>query len=83
MYDAGYRTQEEIDEWKARDPIGCFRERLLADASMSEEEAQAIDDEVVALIEDALEFAKDSPWPDQATATDHVFDTRERVICVS
>ena len=73
MRDTGYRTQEEIDRWKKRDPIDQFRQRLLNTETVGEEDFEAIDTEIKALIQEALEFAQNSPWPDPATATDHIY----------
>jgi 2-oxoisovalerate dehydrogenase E1 component len=73
MRDVGYRTQDEVNEWRARDPITRLRDRLLADGIASDDEIGQIDREVQDLIAEATEFAKNSPWPDAATATDHVF----------
>jgi 2-oxoisovalerate dehydrogenase E1 component len=73
MRDTGYRTQEEIDGWKRRDPIALFGERLLGEKVASRTDLDRIEAETVALAEDAIEFARTSPLPDPATATDHVF----------
>jgi 2-oxoisovalerate dehydrogenase E1 component len=73
MRDTGYRTQAEIDSWKARDPILLFRNRLLAEGIATQTDFDRIEAETAALVEEAIEFAKNSPWPDPATATDHVF----------
>ena len=73
MRDTGYRTQEEIDSWKKRDPIDQFRQRLLNTETVGAEDFDAIDAEVKTLIQEALEFAQNSPWPDPATATDHIY----------
>ncbi|HXF63576.1 MAG TPA: thiamine pyrophosphate-dependent dehydrogenase E1 component subunit alpha [Caldilineaceae bacterium] len=75
MRDAGYRTMEEINEWKARDPIKRFRERLLGERVAAERELDAIDQEIQATVEEAAAFAESSPWPDPATATDYVYST--------
>lgn len=73
MRDGGYRTAEEIEAWKARDPILVYRTRLL-DANIAPEDAlTAIDDEIKATVTEAYEFARNSPWPDPATALDHVY----------
>jgi TPP-dependent pyruvate/acetoin dehydrogenase alpha subunit len=69
----GYRTQEEIDLWKGRDPIARFRAQILAADSASEEELVGIDARVIAMIDDAVAFAQDAPWPDPVTVTDHVY----------
>jgi 2-oxoisovalerate dehydrogenase E1 component len=70
MRDAGYRTREEVDAWRARDPLTRLRDRL------SDAEAEPIEREVQALVDDALEWARASAWPDPATALDHVYDER-------
>lgn len=73
MRDAGYRSAQEVDEWRARDPIPRLRDHLLSGGIADEGEIGRIDRDVQELIAEAVEFAKNSPWPDAATATDHVF----------
>lgn len=77
MRDVGYRTQDEVNEWRARDPITRLREHLLSDGIASDDEIARIDSAVQDLIAEATEFAKNSPWPDAATATDHVFSEKD------
>jgi pyruvate dehydrogenase E1 component alpha subunit len=61
MSDAGlYRTKEEVDEWKKRDPISTGRE-LLARAHVDEKEILEIEEKVRVEIEDAVKFAEESP----------------------
>lgn len=59
-----YRTKEEVEEWKKCDPIKRFREVLLSEGVATEQELDAIDCAVVQEIEDAIEYAKDSPDPE-------------------
>ena len=73
MRDAGYRTLEEIDSWKQRDPITNLRERAIASGVAAEADFAAVDDEIRAMVEDAAEFAKNSPYPDPATAADYIY----------
>jgi 2-oxoisovalerate dehydrogenase E1 component len=73
MRDGGYRTQEEIDTWKARDPLKLYRERLLAEEIANTDEIEAIEVQVKATVEEAFEFSKNSPWPDPETVLDHIF----------
>jgi 2-oxoisovalerate dehydrogenase E1 component len=73
MRDAGYRTAEEIDAWKARDPLALLKAALLAKPIASDADFERIESEVKTLVEEAVEFAKNSPYPDPATATDHIF----------
>lgn len=72
MRDAGYRTQEEVDAWKVRDPLKTYKQKLL-DNGLPAEDFEEIEADTQALIEDASEFAKNSPWPDAATATDYIY----------
>ena len=61
MSDAGlYRTKEEVEEWKKRDPVATGRE-LLQRAKVSEDEIQAIEEKVREEIDDAVKFAEESP----------------------
>jgi len=69
MRDAGYRTREEVEEWRTRDPIKRLREHLVAHAATLD----AIDREIDQMADDALEWAKASPYPDPATVLDHVY----------
>ncbi len=76
MRDRGYRSTEEIDAWKKRDPIPAFAHRLLKAGHARQAELDAIAADVSALIAEALQFAHDSPWPDPATVAEHVFSQR-------
>jgi pyruvate dehydrogenase E1 component alpha subunit len=61
MSDAGlYRTKEEVEEWKKRDPIAYGRE-LLVRAKVDEKEIAAIEQKVAEEIEEAVKFAEESP----------------------
>ncbi len=73
MRDAGYRTRDEVEEWKARCPIVRWRERLLGAGLVSAPDLDGIDQTVAALVQDAAEFAEASPWPDEAGVTRHVY----------
>ncbi|MBI3970815.1 MAG: thiamine pyrophosphate-dependent dehydrogenase E1 component subunit alpha [Chloroflexi bacterium] len=78
MRDAGYRTAEEVNAWKERCPIKRFRSHLLEAASASSAELDQVEREVDALVANALAFAKDSPWPDPAMVTQHVYRSEGR-----
>ena len=72
MRDAGYRTTDEVDAWKRRDPLLLARQQLL-ESGADPAELAAVEAEVKATVEEAAEFAKNSPYPDAASATLHVF----------
>ena len=75
MRDAGYRTQEEIDNWKQRDPIANLRERALLAGIAADADFAAVDEEIKAMVEEAAEFARNSPYPDPATAANYIYST--------
>jgi pyruvate dehydrogenase E1 component alpha subunit len=68
-----YRTQEEIDEWKRRDPIVRFKKVLEEAGAMTAEEMEAIDQEAKATIDRAAEEALDMPEPSPENMEDEVY----------
>jgi len=65
MSDPGqYRTKDEVEEWKKRDPVSLARRRLAEEASVDEIALKAIEAKVKAEIDDAVKFAEDSPLAD-------------------
>jgi TPP-dependent pyruvate/acetoin dehydrogenase alpha subunit len=68
-----YRTQEEVAEWRARDPVHTFPRRLVEDFGVSQATVQAAQEEVAARMEDIVRFALESPWPPADEATQDVF----------
>lgn len=67
-----YRTMEELDEWKERCPIKRFR-ALLEGMTASAEELDALEQEVLAEVNDAVAFAHSSRLPDPTSAEEHVW----------
>ena len=68
-----YRPREEIEAWKQRDPLRILGGRLLASGLASQEQLDQIDREVLSIVEDALQFAQNSAWPDPSQVTERVF----------
>ncbi len=73
MRDVGYRTRDEVEAWKSRDPLQLLKDHMLADGSAAAGDFETIEAEVQAMVEEAAEFAKNSPWPDPATATRYIY----------
>jgi len=70
---SSYRTDEEIEDWRKRDPISLFSKRLL-DAGIADEAAlNMIDANVQNEVEAAVTFAEGSDWPTLDQATRHMF----------
>ena len=64
----GYRSADEVNQFKTqRDPVTLFRERLLADG-MAESALVEIETQALKLVEEAVAFAKESPFPDPEEA---------------
>ena len=57
-----YMPEEEVEFWKSRDAIGILRSRLI-DREVTEAEIDEIDAQVDALIQEAVQFALESPEP--------------------
>jgi TPP-dependent pyruvate/acetoin dehydrogenase alpha subunit len=68
-----YRPAEEVEFWRGRDPISAFIVRLLGTGDLTEEELNAIQSEVQAEVDSALEFAKESPLPDVGAILEDLF----------
>ena len=71
---AAYRPDEEVAEWKARCPLQKTRDKLLGELGCTEEEIRILEDEVDRDIAAAVQFARDSPWPDRKEALKHVYE---------
>jgi pyruvate dehydrogenase E1 component alpha subunit len=67
---ARYRSKEDTDEAKSNDPVPEFRARLIADGVLTEDDADAIDEQADKTVTDAVAFADESPAP----SVDELFD---------
>lgn len=74
MSDPGkYRTKEEVDQMMRFDPIFQFGKRLTEQERVSQGELDAFDKEVTALVDEAVKFADESPWPGMETLYEDVY----------
>jgi pyruvate dehydrogenase E1 component alpha subunit len=69
----GYRSDRELRDWMAKDPIPRFRETLVRDGVLTAERADAIVQEVRQAVEDAAQFAEAQPVPRPEDGLRHVF----------
>jgi pyruvate dehydrogenase E1 component subunit alpha len=58
-----YREKEEVEEWRKKDPIASFTERLTSENVLSEQDVEAINEEADRVVTEAVEFADASPEP--------------------
>ena len=68
-----YRTRGEINQYWEKEPIKRFKKYLISNRTASDDELLAIDTEIEKEIQDAIQFAKESPEPDFETAMDYIY----------
>jgi pyruvate dehydrogenase E1 component alpha subunit len=61
---AKYRTKEEVESYKARDPVEEVRNSLLQNGYATEEEIEKLHLNINEIVEDSVRFAEESPYPD-------------------
>ena len=59
-----YRTKEEVEEYKKRDPIEMVKSTILTNGIATEEDLAAIDAKIKQRVDEAVKFSDESPWPD-------------------
>jgi len=59
-----YRSQEEIAEWRKRDPIIIHTQRLVSQGIATQDECDEIDRQQRVEVDEALDFARNSPYPE-------------------
>ncbi len=68
-----YRPQEEIDRWMKKDPIAQYRKKLLEMKVLTKKQAEDIDKEAIAEMEEAIKFALESPFPELEETLENVY----------
>ena len=63
---AKYRTKEEVESYKAKDPVEMVKLTLLEYGFASTESIEIINKKVNDIVEDSVKFAEESPYPDPA-----------------
>ncbi len=58
-----YRSKEEVEEYKAKDPITAVTHTILENQFATQEELDAIDAKIDTVVEESVKFAEESPWP--------------------
>jgi len=68
-----YRESAEIEKWRQDDPIGIFREKLIADYGFDETILDEEEQRAKKVIEEAIQFAEESPNPAPETLFDYLY----------
>ena len=58
-----YRTKDELEEYKSKDPITLILKTIKDNGFASEEELKKIDDRIGKIVDESVKFAEESPWP--------------------
>jgi hypothetical protein len=65
-----YRTKEQVDEWRKKDPLAVFGDLLVEAQIMSADERAQLDADTIKRVDDAVAFADASPHP----SPNHLYD---------
>jgi len=68
-----YRSVEEIEEWRKKDPIKLFKEKLLKSGVATEEMLADLERKAALEVMEAVKFAEESPYPEPSEAYTDVF----------
>jgi pyruvate dehydrogenase E1 component alpha subunit len=68
-----YRSKEEVEEWRRRDPIRVFSDRLVEEGTLTKDDVEQFDKEAIGTVDEAVKFADDSPFPDLDSLYDDVY----------
>ncbi len=74
-----YRSKDEVEEWRARDPMVTFPKRLADEGVLSDDDVARLDAEAIKAVDKAVEFADSSPFPDLASLYDDVYVVGDQV----
>lgn len=68
-----YRSKEEINDWKSRDPIPCFERLLLERKILGPADIETMQDQVDQRVQASVEAARQDPFPETKEVSDHVY----------
>ena len=70
---AKYRTKEELEAYKAKDPIGVVKAAIVENNYADDAWFEEIDAKVKAIVDESVKFAEESPWPEPHELYDDVY----------
>ena len=69
----GYRTEEEFQKWKKKDPIKLYEKKLIGNNEITEKEIRVIEKKLLKKINSAYEYAEKSSFPKQNEAYKYLY----------
>lgn len=70
---AKYRSKDEVEEYKRRDPIEVMKNTILSSKMATQKDIDAIDEKINAIVEESVKFAEESNYPDPSEALRDVY----------
>ena len=70
---AKYRTKEEMEEYKLKDPVEMVLTKLKKEYNINDADIEAIGERVKFQVEESVKFAEESPWPDDSEVYKDVY----------
>lgn len=70
---ATYRTKEEVEGYKAQDPIEKVLQTIKEKKLASEQQLEAINEKIKAIVDESVKFAEESPYPDPSALYEDVY----------
>jgi TPP-dependent pyruvate/acetoin dehydrogenase alpha subunit len=67
------RPKEELETWKQHCPVAAFEKALFECKTLTPAEAEAINQKILAQVEEAHAFALDSPFPQPQDALEDIY----------
>jgi pyruvate dehydrogenase E1 component alpha subunit len=74
-----YRTKDEVEEWRRRDPIASFSKRLVEEGMFTDDDMKEFDAEAMSQVDESVQFADNSPFPDLDSLYDDLYVFGEQV----
>jgi pyruvate dehydrogenase E1 component alpha subunit len=68
-----YRTKEEVEQYKQRDPIEIVRNKILEKKFATESQLEEIDNKILRVVDESVKFAEESKFPDPSEALTDVY----------
>jgi pyruvate dehydrogenase E1 component alpha subunit len=68
-----YRSKDEVEEWRERDPIQAFGKRLVDEGVITQDQFEEFDEKAIGTVDEAVQFADQSPFPDLDSLYDDVY----------
>jgi pyruvate dehydrogenase E1 component alpha subunit len=70
---AKYRTKEEVEEYKKKDPLEMVKATLLSKKYATEQELEAIEEKIMETINESVTFSENSPFPEASALYEDIY----------